>query len=152
MPDVVISDASCLIILDKIKKVDILKGLYQNIITTPEVASEFGNPLPLWIGVKESTDKKYQKVLETSIDAGEASAIALSLDYREPLLLLDDLKARKMAKKLGLVFTGTLGVLVKARKSGLIEELKPVINLIRETDFRLSDAIIDEILKEVGEI
>jgi len=151
MPDVVISDASCLIILDKINNIDILNRLYQNIVTTPEVSKEFGKPLPFWISVKDTTNKNYQRVLETTIDPGEASAIALSLDYKQPLLLLDDLKARKMAKKLGLTFTGTLGVLVKARKTGLIPQLKPIINLIQETDFRLSDSLIHEILKEVGE-
>ncbi|MBT1708775.1 DUF3368 domain-containing protein [Fulvivirgaceae bacterium PWU5] len=151
MPDVVISDASCLIILDKINKIEILSDLYQNIITTPEVAKEFGKSLPTWITLRESSDKNYQKVLEVSIDPGEASAIALSLNYSEPLLLLDDLKARKMAKKLGLVFTGTLGILVKAKKLGVISELKPVIDLIRNTDFRISELLVDEILKEVGE-
>jgi predicted nucleic acid-binding protein len=151
MHDVVISDASCLIILDKINKIEILSDLYQNIVTTPEVAKEFGKSLPSWITLKESPDKNYQKVLEVAIDPGEASAIALSLNYLEPLLLLDDLKARKMAKKLGLVFTGTLGVLVKARKLGVISELRPVINLIRNTDFRISELLVDEILKEVGE-
>lgn len=151
MPDVVISDASCLIILDKINRIEILSDLYQNVTTTPEVAKEFGKPLPSWITLKESPDKNYQKVLEMSIDPGEASAIALSLNYTDPLLLLDDLKARKMAKKLGLVFTGTLGVLVKARKLGVIKELRPIIDLIRNTDFRISDLLVEEILKEVGE-
>lgn len=66
MPDIVISDASCLIILDKINKIDVLKGLYQNIITTAVVVQEFGKPLPTWIGIKESTDKKFQKVLEVA--------------------------------------------------------------------------------------
>jgi predicted nucleic acid-binding protein len=54
-------------------------------------------------------------------------------------------------QKITSVFTGTLGVLIKAKKIGLINRLKPVINLIKETNFRLSDVIIDEILKEVGE-
>jgi predicted nucleic acid-binding protein len=151
MPDVVISDTSSLIILDKINKIDVLKDLYSNVVTTYEIAEEFGKPLPTWIEIRQPRDKKYQKILEMSIDVGEASAIALSLDYNDSLLLLDDLKARKMAKKLGLVYTGTLGVLVKARKKGLIPKLKPTINLIRETDFRISDTIIDAILKEVDE-
>jgi predicted nucleic acid-binding protein len=151
MPDVVISDASCLIILDKIDKIEVLSDLYQNIVTTPVVAKEFGKPLPPWIMLRESSDKNYQKVLEVAIDPGEASAIALSLNYSEPLLLLDDLKARKMAKKLGLVFTGTLGILVKAKKLGVISELRPIIELIKHTDFRISELLVEEILKEVGE-
>ncbi|MCD9016044.1 DUF3368 domain-containing protein [Parachryseolinea silvisoli] len=151
MPSVVISDASCLIILDKIDRIELLKSLYQNVVTTPVVAEEFGKPLPAWIALEEAVDKKYQRVLETSVDPGEASAIALSLNYADALLLLDDLKARKMAKKLGLLFTGTLGILVRAKKNGLIPQLKPVIDLIRETDFRISDLLVEEILKEVNE-
>ena len=114
MHKIVISDTSCLIILHKIGELDILRKVYASVTTTPEVAVEFGYELPDWIHIENVKDKKYQEFLETQIDWGEASAIALAKEMEDPLLLLDDLKARKLATKLNLKFTGTLGVIHKA--------------------------------------
>ena len=51
MPKIVISDTSCLIVLDKINELNILKEIYSEVITTPEVKSEFRNSLPDWIKI-----------------------------------------------------------------------------------------------------
>jgi predicted nucleic acid-binding protein len=93
MHNIVISDTSCLIIFNKIGQLEILQKVYDNVITTPEVAEEFSEYLPDWIIIKEVQDKKYQEFLETQIDSGEASAIALAREIDNSLLLLDDLKA-----------------------------------------------------------
>jgi predicted nucleic acid-binding protein len=53
----VITDTSCFILLDKLGAFPILHTLYQNVITTPEIASEFGKPLPDWIQIKQVTNK-----------------------------------------------------------------------------------------------
>ena len=151
MHNIVISDTSCLIILDNINHLWILKELYHEVYTTNIIAKEYGKPLPEWIIIEEVKDIKYQKLLQIAVDEGEASAIALAFQFINSLLLIDDLKARKLAKKLNLKFTGTLGILVKAKKSGIIKEIKPILKLILETNFRLSDATIKEILKQAGE-
>lgn len=80
MPKIVISDTSTLIVLDKINRLEILKALYSKLITTPEIALEYGQELPKWIVIESVSNKKYQKLLETQIDAGEASAIALAAE------------------------------------------------------------------------
>ncbi|MFC5283994.1 hypothetical protein [Pedobacter alpinus] len=98
MLNVVISDTSTLIIFNKINEIALLNKVYGELITTPEIAEEFGEKLPDWIKVKSVSDRKYQKFLETQIDSGEASAIALASEYDNVTLLLDDLKARKLAK------------------------------------------------------
>jgi len=147
MPSIVISDTSCLIIFNKIGQLEILQKLYNNVITTPEVAKEFSEHLPDWIIIKEVQDKKYQEFLETQVDFGEASAIALAKEIDNPLLLLDDLKARKLAGKLNLKFTGTLGVITKAKQIGIIGAVRPVIDSLLLTDFRISENVIDELLK-----
>ena len=115
MHNIVISDTSCLIIFHKIGQLEILQKVYINVITTPEVVQEFSEIIPDWIIIKEVQDKKYQEFLETEVDYGEASAIALAKELDNPLLLSDDLKARKLAGKLNLRFTGTLGVIAKAK-------------------------------------
>jgi predicted nucleic acid-binding protein len=147
MHNIVISDTSCLIIFNKIGQLEILQKVYDNVITTPEVAEEFSEILPDWIIIKEVQDKKYQEFIETQIDYGEASAIALAKEIDNSLLLLDDLKARKLAGKLNLRFTGTLGVITKAKQIGVIKAVRPIIDSLLLTDFRISENVIDELLK-----
>ena len=147
MHSIVISDTSCLIIFNKIGQLEILKKLYDNVITTPEVANEFSEDLPGWIIIKEVQDKKYQEFLETQVDYGEASAIALAKEIDNPLLLLDDLKARRLAGKLKLRYTGTLGIITKAKQIGVISAVRPLIDRLLLTDFRISENVINELLK-----
>lgn len=147
MPDVVISDTSSLILFQNIGELEILKKIYGNIYTTPEIAKEFTEKLPDWILIKKVEDIKYQEFLETQLDKGEASAIALAKEMENPLLILDDLKARKLAKKLKLKITGALGVIHKAKEIGIIKFIKPIIEKLLQTDFRISENIIQELLE-----
>lgn len=103
--------------------------------------------MPKWIKIQSVKDKKYQTFLSTQVDVGESSALALAKELDNPLLLLDDLKARKLAKKLNLNYTGTLGVLHKAKQLQLIDAIKPLINALLSTDFRVSESLINELLE-----
>ena len=147
MPEVVISDTSTLILFQKIDEFNLLKKVYGKLITTPEIAEEFGEDLPDWIKIQAVSDKKYQNFLETQVDYGEASAIALATEYDDVLLLLDDLKARKLATRLKFRVTGTLGVIYKAKQLSIINKVKPLIDKLLLTDFRVADNVIEEILK-----
>jgi predicted nucleic acid-binding protein len=142
----VITDTSCLIVLTKIGALDLLRQLYAEVIITEDIHAEFGEPLPDWISIRTVTNKKYQQLLELSLDKGESSAIALSMEIENALLIIDDLKARKEAKRLGLPVTGTLGVLYAARQQGLISALKPYIDALQSVGFRIAPAIINELL------
>jgi predicted nucleic acid-binding protein len=142
----IISDTSSLIIFQKIGELDTLHKVYRKLVTTPEIAQEYGDGLPHWIRVIPVSDKKYQEFLETQIDKGEASAIALAKEFEDSLLIIDDLKARKLAVKLNLKITGTLGIIHKAKQLGIIKNVKPLIDKILQTDFRISPKIIDEFL------
>jgi len=125
MHKIVISDTSCLILFHKIGELDLLRKVYDAVSTTPEVAREFLEELPDWIKIESVKDKKYQEFLETQVDLREASAIALAKEMEYPLLLLDDLKARKLAFKLNLKYTGTLGVIHRAKQMGVLEKVRP---------------------------
>ncbi len=143
----VISDTSTLILFDKIGEFNILQKVYGELITTPEIAKEFGEVLPEWIIIRSAADKKYQDFLFTQVDYGEASAIALASEFDDVLLLLDDLKARKLATRLNFRVTGTLGVIHKAKQMKIIDNVKPLIDKLLQTDFRVADNIIEEILR-----
>ncbi|NJO88478.1 MAG: DUF3368 domain-containing protein [Chloroflexia bacterium] len=151
MPNIIISDTSCLIILDKIGELDLLRKVYGVIITTPQIAEEFEEKLPDWVKIIPVDDKKYLEILSIQIDLGEASAIALAMELDNPLLILDDLKARILAKKLNLKITGTLGIINKAKQVGAIDKIKPIIDKLLLTNFRVSQNIIDELLKNNNE-
>lgn len=151
MPKVIISDTSCLIILNKIRELDLLRQLYETVTITLDIFVEYGEQLPDWIEVEQAKDQYRQQLLELEIDLGEASAIALALETEDSIIILDDWKARKLAERLGLSVTGTLGVIINAKKSGLISSIKPYLDKIRKTNFRISDELEQIALKEANE-
>jgi len=141
MPKIIISDTSCFIVLTKIDELDLLQKVYGQITTTIDIATEFGETLPEWVEIHSVFDKKRQQLLELQIDRGESSAIALALETPDSTLILDDYKARLIAERLGINITGTIGVIVKAKLQGIIPSIKPILEKIKKTDFRLSPAI-----------
>ncbi|MCU0335918.1 MAG: DUF3368 domain-containing protein [Chitinophagaceae bacterium] len=151
MPKTIISDTSCFIILGKINELDLLKKLYGQIITTIDIAVEYGETLPEWVEIVEVKDKSKQKLLELQIDKGESSAIALALETPDSTIIIDDRKARKVADKLGLTYTGTIGIIIKAKLTGLVPSIKPIIDKIRKTNFHLSAEIESEALRQANE-
>jgi predicted nucleic acid-binding protein len=151
MHKTIIADTSCFIILFKIGEFELLHKLYGQISTTYDIAEEFGEDLPNWVIIESVTDKYRQRILEMQIDKGESSAIALALETQNCTLILDDLKARKIAQNLGLNFTGTIGIIIKAKQNGIIPSIKPYIEKIKDTNFRITAEIELQALKEAGE-
>jgi predicted nucleic acid-binding protein len=148
----IISNTSCLIILDNINALDILQKLYQNIYLTEEVAQEYGKPLENWMNVMAVKDRNYLRILNTSVDLGEASTIALALQMTEDnVMILDDLKARKLAKQLQLKFTGLLGILLKAKQQRIIISVTEICTQLKSVNFRVSEKLEKEVLKLAGE-
>lgn len=146
MPNIVISDTSCLILFQKINELEILLKVYKTVITTPQIAAEFNETLPSWIKIISVKDQKYLDFLSTQVDIGEASAVALTKELENPLVILDELKGRRLPKKLGLRVTGSLGVIPKAKELGVIPAIKPIFDKIGETNFRISNKILAELL------
>lgn len=107
--------------------------------------------MPDWLEVKLVKDISKQKWLEVHIDKGEASVIALALETPNSLIILDDWKARTIAEELKIKVTGTIGVIIKAKNIGLIDSVKPYLDKIKETDFRISDELIKTALAAANE-
>lgn len=148
---VVVSDTSCFIALTNIEGLSLLQKLYKQIYTTSIVIKEFGDKLPNWVKLIEVEDLQKQKLLEFQIDKGEASAVVMALEQSADLIIVDDNKARLVAKKLGLQVTGTLGIIIKAKKAGVITSAKPLLENLRRTNFRISDDLLNEALMLAGE-
>jgi predicted nucleic acid-binding protein len=151
MPKTIISDTSCFIILTNIGELELLHKVYGQITTTIDIATEFGEALPDWVEIATVVDKYSQQLLEMQIDKGESSAIALALETPNSTVILDDYKARKIADQLRIPYTGTIGVIIKAKLKKIIPSIKPLLEKIKQTDFRLSPEIELQALKEANE-
>ena len=152
MHKVIISDASCFIILMKINEINLLHQVYGEVTTTYEIYEEVGFELPEWVKIIKVKNINQQLRLELEIDKGESSAIALALENNNSLIILDDYKARKIAIREGLNITGTIGVIVKAKLLGFIESIDPIIQKIKTTDFRIGLDLELKAYKEANEI
>jgi predicted nucleic acid-binding protein len=150
--EIIISDTSCLILLAKIDELDLLRKIGKRVLITPEIYQEFRKSLPDWIIVKEPSDRHFQNLLEREVDKGEASAIILALETFGSILLIDDLKGRKVAAEMGLKHSGTFGLILRAKQEGLIEGVRPIIEKIRNTNFRFSEELLQSILDQAGEL
>jgi predicted nucleic acid-binding protein len=147
----IISDSSCLIALDNIGMISILKDLYEKIYITEEVYSEFGQSIENWIEIKPVENKNYLRILNQLVDLGEASTIALSLELTDNLMILDDKKARTVANNLNLKFTGLLGVILKAKQQEIIPSVSHLLSRLKSVNFRISEVIENEVLRLASE-
>jgi len=96
MLKIVIADTSCFIVLEKIQQLPILQKIYLEVITTPEIQIEFANPLPNWVSIQSAKNSNLQQELESKLDRGEASAIALGLELPNSTIVLDDQRLVKL--------------------------------------------------------
>lgn len=152
MDKVIISDASCLIALFEIGKIHILKEVFTQIVTTQEVALEFGHDIPSWISIKKPANDITKNELERILDSGEASAIALALENpSQSILIIDEKKGRKVAIENHLEVIGTLRVLLLAKEKHVILSVKETITELAKRNFRFSQEIIKQILLEAKE-
>ena len=152
MSKIIISDTSCFIVLSKIGQLEILQQIFNTIVTTPEIADEFGETLPDWVELVAVKDRSKQQLLATQIDKGEASAMALALEIENSWLIIDDYKARKLAKTLRIDYLGTIGVILLAKQKGIIHAVKPILEKIKTTNFRISAELEVYVLMEAKEL
>jgi predicted nucleic acid-binding protein len=146
-----IPDTSCLILLSKISAFEVLEGFNRQILVTPEIVIEFGQALPPGTIVKEPVNQVYQRYFEKKVDKGEASAIVLAIETPKSLLIVDDLKARLIADDLGIQYSGTLGLILRAKQEGIIPGVRPLITKIRGTNFRFSESLLNAIIQMANE-
>jgi predicted nucleic acid-binding protein len=150
----VVSDASPLNVLIRIGLIDLLQTLYGRVVIPPAVAREMSHAStpslvrewltarPPWLTVHSPS------AVDSTIPLhhGEREAICLAMELGADLLLVDDLKARRISKRLGLSITGTLGILESAAERDLIN-LKTALDRIRQTDFSISDDLLETTLR-----
>jgi uncharacterized protein len=136
----VVSDSTCLIGLERIGHLDILPQLYSNFYIPVAVKTEIGFVKP-WMEVRKVENLSLVSSLRYSIDWGESEAIALAVELKKALIVLDDKKARKVAAQFNLVITGTVGLLLRAKRMGAIANIRPILDSLESVEFRIAPSL-----------
>jgi predicted nucleic acid-binding protein len=106
-----------------------------------------------WVVVREVKDRGLVSLLRAELDEGEAETIALAREEHVSLVLLDEKDARQVARRLNLQVLGTVGLLIWAKRVGLITSLREQLNNLRTLGrFRLSQSVYEQALRAVGEV
>jgi uncharacterized protein len=159
----IVSNASPLINLAHIGKLDLLHRLYDSVLIPQAVWDEVvvqgaGQPgaeevsSAPWIRRSVVTNAQLVWALRQDLDAGEAEAIVLALETQAELLLMDERLGRETAHHMGLRYTGLVGLLIEAKHKGFITEVKSYLDALRwEANFRVSNALYRRVLRDEGE-
>ena len=161
MPRVIVNSTP-LIVLSNINHLSLLQKLYKDIYIPQAVFDEvtaksdsacqqIKNNLD-WIHVCKIKNENEKKMYRAKLHAGEVEVMILAQeDEKEDLLIIDDNSAKKPDKFLGLKVTGSLGILLKAKKEALISEVTPLLNELMQNRFYITPQILDLVKKEAGE-
>jgi len=160
----VVSNASPLINLARIGKLDLLRQLYDELLIPEAVWYEVviegvGQPgaeevkAAIWIKTQSVTNTSLVSALQQELDAGEAEAIVLTLETEAELLLMDERVGREVAQHLGLCYTGLIGVLIESKHKGLLTAVKPHLDALQNiAGFFIRDVLYTRILQDEVEL
>jgi len=156
---ILINTTPILTIIAACGNLQILEKLYENILVPLEVKEEILEGGKLGFGVDEFLNTNFLKIssaysiipthLIEFLDKGEASVIASAIEKKIPLVCIDETEGRRFARIEKLTVTGSLGVLLKARKNKILSSpMKELIPKIVEHGIWLSERVIQEVLLE----
>jgi predicted nucleic acid-binding protein len=162
----VIGDSSTLIHLTSIGRLALLQTFYEQITIPPAVwnevveqgagragATEVAEAREAgWIHVVAPADEALIHLLKRDLDAGESEVIALAVERQADLILLDESEARRIAKGYNLDKTGVIGLLIRARREGLVESLQAEMERLQtEGGFWIEEGLVHRVLASIGE-
>ncbi|MBM4348280.1 MAG: DUF3368 domain-containing protein [Deltaproteobacteria bacterium] len=147
MPELIIADTSSLIALERIDLLQILCKIYKEVVIPESVIKEFGNLSLPCLSIRK-VESSLLKLLITDLNLGKGEADVIALATQTGLsVIIDDSKARKVAENMGLKVTGTIGVLVKAERVGLIKNAHDKVRELREKGFYVSEELLENITR-----
>lgn len=161
MDRALVVNASPLILLARIERLDLLAALADHLVVPEAVIREIqagserdataerikGLTSLLRVADRPVSDR----IRLWDLGAGESQVLAHGLERPDARVVLDDLAARRCARSLGLPMLGTLGVVILCRHRGIISAARPLLVALREAGLRLKPDLMDEALAQVGE-
>ena len=158
----IICDTSPLQYLHQLRHLDILPSLAARVLVPTAVVEELGEGLRLGLDLPDVHALDWAEVvspgsaptlpLVTDLGPGELEVMALALEHRDAVVVLDDRVARNVARTLDLKMTGTLGLLLDVKRLGRIERVEPLMNELESLGFRLADHTRAAVLILAGEL
>ncbi|MBI4685939.1 MAG: DUF3368 domain-containing protein [Nitrospirae bacterium] len=156
---IVVSNTSPLMNLAVINQLKIIEQLYGKVIIPEEVSNELSNAgigkqieQSLWIEKHQVKNKGFADSLKLELDAGEAEAIAVAIELKADLLLIDERRGRNIASRFGQKFNGIMGMLIEAKHKGIITSVKPIIDDLKvNAGFWIGNALYHRVLQEAAE-
>lgn len=157
---VIVADASPLISLAILGKLSLLDQLFDDVYIPVAVYDEIAQENKAYaVELKSFAQNRVRgvknelalRLLKRELDAGEAEAIVLAIESQISNILIDEHKGRKIAETNGLLPIGTIGVLIRAKRMGLIQEVKPNLDKLIENRRRISKPLYDKALALAGE-
>lgn len=148
MPEV-ICNTSPLQYLHQIGQLELPPALVSRVVVPTAVAEELaegrrrGLDLPVpemlpWVELAVPANEQVVRLV-ADLGPGETEVLLLALEQTDPVVILDDALARRHAEMLGISLTGTLGILLDAKRRGLVPALIPLIDDLQRLGFRLSE-------------
>jgi predicted nucleic acid-binding protein len=159
--EVWIINASPVIVLAKVGLLPLLKELADELVLPDAVAAEVlagpeSDPARKAVeggwGVRQTSATIPSELLEWGLGPGETAVLALARERTPSSAILDDAAARACAKAFGVPLLGTLGVVLRAKKRGLVPQAADVLRAIRAVGLHLDDSTIRLALGRIGEI
>ncbi|HEY3319825.1 MAG TPA: DUF3368 domain-containing protein [Planctomycetota bacterium] len=160
MDEIWVVNASPLIVLAKLGRLDLLRGLPASVVVPEPVAAEvLAGPkddparaaLESGWGTRVPTPAFPSELLEWGLGAGETAVIAVAREQGGCVAVLDDAQGRMCARSLNVPVRGTLGVLLLAARRGLVPSLRQALENLRAAGLYVDEKIIVAVLKSLGD-
>jgi predicted nucleic acid-binding protein len=152
---IVVSDTTAITSLLQINQCDLLAKLYGDVVIPAAVRDELlaAHPdLPGFLRVRTVRQPAEVQRLRADIDLGEAEAIILAKELTADLLLVDETEGRRVALREGVNIIGLLGVLVQAKRKGLLSSVRETTaQLESAAEFRVAEDVKEIIFRAAGE-
>ena len=162
---IVISDTTPIISLMKTERLELLQKLFDVVYIPSAVYKEltenelYPDEAQIirecdFILVEEVKNEKSVTILHkiTGLDAGESEAIVLADEKQSDVLLMDEHKGRQVAKKLGIIITGTIGILTQAFDEGMLtkEDVEECIKCLKQNNIRISEKLYYKLREHIN--
>jgi predicted nucleic acid-binding protein len=155
-------DTGPLVFLAKLGRLDLLRDSADRVCIPRAVLTEvhakpdaatvaIDHACQTWLSVCDVTNSRGVELVQADLDLGEAEVIALAHELDADRVVLDDLDARRFARRVGLSLIGTLGLLLAAKLRGELPSFRVEIERLEALGFRIAPSVVEAVLRDAGE-